>query len=156
MNSKKLILMCGLPGSGKSTYAKEKLSYDSVYCSRDEVRFRMVKENEDYFSKEKQVFKEWIKEIQNALDDETGPNYVIADATHISRASRAKTLSHLNLKNVFEVQVYWIDTPVEVCIERNEKRKGRERVPNEAIENMAKGFQRPSWYEKFIDNVFHV
>lgn len=40
-----LILMCGVPGSGKSTWAKQHLKPSDVYISRDEIRFSLVAEN---------------------------------------------------------------------------------------------------------------
>ena len=76
--------MCGAPGSGKTYWAKKALELKSgevpiKYFSRDEVRFEMVPEDEEYFSKEDAVFKEWIRRIQEALDSDEDC-YVIADA----------------------------------------------------------------------------
>ena len=47
--------MVGCPGSGKSTWAKKHLP-DTYYVSRDEVRFSLLQDGEDYFSHEKEVF----------------------------------------------------------------------------------------------------
>lgn len=58
---KKIYLLCGIPGSGKSTWAKNHLDDNSIWISRDLIRFSMVSEEEEYFSKEKEVFKEFIK-----------------------------------------------------------------------------------------------
>ena len=58
---KQLKLMIGIPASGKSTYAHylEKvyaLNNKTVkYISRDAIRFALVKGEEAYFSKEKEV-----------------------------------------------------------------------------------------------------
>ena len=52
---KKLYVMCGGPGSGKSTWIKKNLPTFKGYTkvvSRDEIRFSLVKEGEEYFSKE--------------------------------------------------------------------------------------------------------
>ena len=35
---KRLYLMMGVPGSGKSTYVKSMLKYGDIYVSRDEIR----------------------------------------------------------------------------------------------------------------------
>ena len=55
----KLILMSGVPGSGKSWWCKNKLpelEENVLYISRDEIRFSMLNDGEEYFSKEKAYF----------------------------------------------------------------------------------------------------
>lgn len=63
----KLHIVMGIPGSGKSTWIENHLYESSVRISRDEVRFSMVSEEEEYFSKEKAVFKEFIYRINECL-----------------------------------------------------------------------------------------
>ena len=73
MSKKKLFVMCGNPGSGKSTWIQNNLhtfeGYTSV-VSRDEIRFLLVPEGEDYFSKETEVFQQFVDEIN--MDTERG------------------------------------------------------------------------------------
>ena len=116
----KLYLMVGCPGSGKSTYAKRYLT-NAVYISRDDIRFSLVKENEEYFSKEKEVFKVFVNKINNKLRDGCD---VVADATHLNPSSRFKLLANLDLnKNKTEVIAIFIQTPLDVCLRQNENRK---------------------------------
>ena len=50
---KKVWLMCGIPASGKSTWAREHQEmFGGVIVSRDEIRFSIVKDDEEYFSHE--------------------------------------------------------------------------------------------------------
>ena len=59
----KLYVICGVPGTGKSTFCKNHLTMfgDNVkYVSRDDIRFSIVKENEEYFSHETEVFNKFI------------------------------------------------------------------------------------------------
>ena len=135
MEKSKLYLLMGAPGSGKSTYLKERFSQPPIVVSRDAIRFSMVKENEEYFSKEKEVFKEYIEQIRTAIKFNAE---VFADATHLNETSRAKVLRALgsDLKDV-EVNVIWVRVPVEVAIERNENRVGtRAYVPKSVIHRM--------------------
>jgi predicted kinase len=137
--------MVGTPGSGKTTYAKTCFP-NALYISRDEIRFKIVPEQADYFSKEKEVFKTFVEQINNGLRDSID---VIADATHLNEKSRMKLLSHLNIdKNKTEVIAVVMRTPLEVCIKRNESRKGtRSYVPISSIRRMFFSFKIPTYEE---------
>ena len=143
----KLYIMSGCPGSGKSTFAKNFLmNENTLYVSRDEIRFSMVKEGEEYFSKENQVFNEFVRRINEGLS--RGYN-VIADATHLTEKSRSKLFFRLyaNLSNV-EVVAVILDIPYEICIERNEKRSNtRAYVPYRELIKMYKRFNCPDFKE---------
>ena len=92
-----VFVMVGIPGSGKSTYSK--IHYKNIkYVSRDEIRFSVLKLNEDYFSHEKQVYNIFIKEIVSAIENQQD---VCVDATHTTIASRAKLMNAIerNTKN---------------------------------------------------------
>ena len=155
--TKRLLMLCGIAGSGKSTWAKEYIkdqkrqSKNIVRISRDEIRFSLVGENEEYFSKETQVFNTYIKNIRKYLEDDI-TDIVIADATHINANSRKKVLKKLNLSNIIVVAVVF-ETTVSRCIEQNELREGRECVPRIAIYNMKKHFTMPTYEEGFNEIV---
>lgn len=141
----KLYVMVGVPGSGKSTWAKTHCQEPDVVVSRDEVRFSMVAENEEYFSKENAVFKEFCKQITDNLN--AGVN-VFADATHINAASRRKLLS--NVSGYDEVQAIVIATPYLQTFEQNENRAGtRAFVPRSVIRRMMNQLDFPTFEEGF-------
>lgn len=148
MNKSKLYLLMGAPGSGKSTYLKNRFSQQPVIVSRDAIRFNMVREDEEYFSKEKEVFREYIEQIRIALKFN---KEVFADATHLNENSRAKVLFALgkDLKDV-EVNVIWVRVPLEVAITQNELRLGtRAYVPKSVIRRMYSQATMPSKEEGF-------
>lgn len=152
MAKSKLYLMCGIPGSGKSTYLKTRFSQPPRVISRDEIRFSMVNEDEEYFSKEKAVYAEFIRQIKEALETNTE---VFADATHLNEISRAKTLRSLgeSLKDV-EVNVIWVRVPVETALTQNENRKGtRSYVPKSVIRRMHSQVTPPTKEEGF-DHIY--
>ena len=152
-----LYVMIGIPGSGKTKYAKEYLKdyletclYKTVkYVSRDEIRFSYLKDDDEYFSKETDVYNKFIDEI---IDGFIHYDCVIADATHLSRGSRAKLLGTLyrDIKD-YNINVIGIvmDTPPSVCLERNNKRKGRECVPEDSLKSMCNAFTIPKKIEGF-------
>lgn len=151
--NKRLLMLVGIAGSGKSTWAREyvkdqaRQGCHAVIASRDAIRFALLDENDEYFAKENDVFKNYINNIQNSLADDD-IDVVIADATHINKKSRAKVLKRLNLKDVI-VEAVVFNTPVTRCLQYNETRVGRERVPNVAIYSMRKNFTLPTNEEGF-------
>lgn len=144
-----LYVLIGLPGSGKSTFGKEfAKKHDMVYVSRDEVRYGMITEKEYYFSKEKDVYREYVLRITAGLD--SGKD-VIADATHLSFKSRDKLFTFLTREPCHKIAIY-IDTPFDICFRRNQERKDITRVPDQQMFNMNRSLALPTAKEKF-DNL---
>lgn len=137
----KLYILCGIPCSGKSTWAKGCLM-DAIHISRDEIRFSMLKDDEEYFSHETEVYKEFIYEIAQTLMH--GYN-VIADATHINHSSREKLTCAIDYYfSNYQIVYVVFNISVTTCQQRNSMRSGRKRVPSIAIETMHERFSEPT------------
>ncbi|MBR6253179.1 MAG: ATP-binding protein [Clostridia bacterium] len=143
MNEKMLWVMCGIPGSGKSWVAKHILmrGLGWRYISRDEVRFEIVKDDEEYFSHETKVYNEFIRRIKTALNEE-GVFNVIVDATHINWASRRKLLKALGLDGDGVICVV-VQNEMDEIIENNESRSGRAVVPRAVVRRMSNQMTDP-------------
>ena len=91
-----IILMVGIQGSGKSTWVKKFMEEheNSMCASRDSIRKALIGE-EEYFSKEEEVWAEFCNLIIKGIDAEKPWDNILIDATHISIASRRKILNEL-------------------------------------------------------------
>ena len=148
MTNKTLWIMCGPPASGKTWFAKHKLMNGPGwrYISRDEIRFSIIKDNEDYFFHENEVYTEFIKQIHSALEGE-GIFNVIADATHLNWSSRRKLINALSslgsgLNNITIIPVV-IETDQMLMLKRNDERSGKSKVAHSVIRRMAMQFDDP-------------
>jgi len=137
-----LYILIGIPGCGKSTFAKRfKNEYDTSWVSRDKIRFEIIKDEEEYFSHESEVFQKFTDSIVFGLRN--GLN-VIADATHINMGSRRKLTYAIDKQfNNYNIVYVIFDTMFETCLARNNAREGRECVPEQVMKNMYKDFRIP-------------
>ena len=143
-----LYILCGCAGCGKSTFSYQFFysEYETRLVSRDDIRFSILEENEDYFSHEEEVFVKFVGTLRATLVDGFD---VIADATHINKKSRRKLIRAIDNSGFTDYQIVFVyfDTPYEVCCSRNQLREGRKRVPDNIMESMWKNFQKPSMTE---------
>ena len=142
---KQLIVMCGVPASGKSTVSsslQEKTGYKLI--SRDKVREELgeFNYNKEGHAKVREAFHD---KIRGALFNGES---VIADATHLTKHSRA---SLIEIAKEFDCDCTAVcfDVDWETLNERNSKRTGKEKVPNEVLHNMYLDYQLPSDSEGF-------
>ena len=148
-----LYIMIGCPGSGKSYFAKKHLwqgKQHNIYISRDEIRFSMLDENEAYFDKEEEVFDEFVRRIKHNLN--VGTDVIIADATNLHWPSRRKLLRALGLMNHnysnLSIIPVVMNTELEIALNRNNLREGRERVPEDILRRMYNSMTSP-WKDPF-------
>lgn len=151
MTKPTLIVMCGVPGSGKDyAIAHSKLLCDvnepPLVVSRDIIRYSLVKENEPYFSREKEVFEAFISQICDGL---AAGKEVIANATHINEVSRKKLLNAVRRHycGEFNIIYYIVVKNYDIISRQNSKRQGRERVPEKSLQDIYNKFTVPSFSE---------
>ena len=144
-----LYILCGPSGAGKSTWARKFIEDhfdDNIhYVSRDEIRFSILKDGEDYFAHEKEVFKKFVGTIGETLIDGFD---VIADATHLNEFARRKLTQALDMRHIDYNIIYVVfNINVETCIAHNANRNGRSDVPETVIRNMCRDFRAPTMDE---------
>jgi predicted kinase len=143
---REIILMVGIQGSGKSTWARKYVEEheNSIWISRDVIRKEIIGDGE-YFSKEKEVWKAFCNIIEEAIENKK--DHIVIDATHISIASRRKVLYEVvNIINVsnYNLKVMVMDTPLMTCLHRNEEREGFEYVPKSVIKRFSTQLEIPT------------
>ena len=131
----RIALMCGLPRSGKSTFAKN-LMGDYVVVCPDDIRLAL---HGSAFIHSAEPFVWATAQIMVRALMITGHN-VLVDATHIRRERR------LMWREYGKPDIYWVDTPKDICIARGPELE-------HVINRMATDFQAPTDGE---GNIIHV
>jgi predicted kinase len=138
-----LIVLCGLPGSGKSTYAKYLTESGHFECvSTDQIRKELYG-SESIQGDGQKVFGTAFAYLQGyGLANMNA----IFDATNITSRARRRVVQ--KCRQYYDLIICkYMDTPLDVCLHRNSQ---RERVvPQEVILRMYKNFTLPSREEGF-------
>lgn len=139
---KKVIILRGIPGSGKSTYAKQLVEENpNAYkrINRDDLRAMF---DNGYVSKGNEKFVKQVRDvlIVKALED---GKHVIVDDMNLSDSNlvRIRQLVHEFNKahnDEVTVEVKEMDTPLEVCIQRDAARE--KKVGESLIRDMHRRF----------------
>lgn len=125
----KVTMMIGIPGSGKSTYA---MKLPGVYVSPDAIRKELYGDI-SVQGNSADVFGLVEKRIREAISK---GNNVVYDATNTTKF-RKETVAEFREYGADQVDGIFINTPYDICMERNLKRKDRsEPVPENVMERM--------------------
>lgn len=127
------IFTLGLPGSGKSTFLKVfEESNKFITVSADEIRLTLPNYDPQ---KPELVHETCVKMAEERVYELMRQNKdLIMDGGSINDHYTERIIKELQANN-YEVEVHFINTPVHICIQRNNERKARgERfVPTSAI-----------------------
>ena len=166
-----LYIMIGAPGSGKSSLAKklaEKM--DGIVYSSDDIREELAHKYGLEGGADNQAVSE---EAFNVLYERTFNGLLLGktifyDATNISRISREALISSFRENGAeFNAFFEFLDTPLDVCNERNVKRYNIQKtnfdkeisnseprlVPEKVIKNMHTYLEKPFFYEGYCDKI---
>ena len=153
MNDTTLIILIGLPASGKSTYARELINDfkdEAVWLSSDNIRIKY-----DYKISNEEVFKIMWNGVKTAAIQK---KIIIYDATNLFAKNRIHLINQFKkvckdngLKGKVECTLFL--QPINVLFKRNAGRVGREVVPEDVIWRMMKQFQFPMKAEGY-DSIF--
>lgn len=146
MNRPTLILLVGICGSGKSTYAKKYIEQhdNTIHLSSDSIRAELWGD-EATQGDNNEVFSLMQSRAIEALNNGQS---VVYDATNITRKDRSYIIALCPKFVKIECHIIW--APIETCIERDSARERT--VGKEVIDRMLKRFQAP-YYDEGIDEI---
>jgi predicted kinase len=134
-----VVILIGLPGSGKSVFHRQRFAATHRHVSRDN------------FPNNRNPARRQAALIEEALA--AGAD-VVVDNTNLRAVDRAPIIEAARRHGV-EVIGYFFDPDVAACRARNRGREGRARVPDVAIYAAAKRLEVPVHTEGF-DRLFHA
>ncbi|MFJ8245576.1 AAA family ATPase [Peribacillus asahii] len=141
----KLGIMCGIPLSGKSTYAKVLQSQGWVRVSIDDLRLAL--HGQVYKAEaEPQVWA--IAELMVRSLLKSG-HKVIVDTTNRTR-ERRRRWRRVAKEFGLTLEIYQVDTDYETCKARNKVLK---RLPQDILKQIHKEYEKPTLNEGTIINV---
>ena len=141
MTKPRIVLLVGLPASGKSTWARGQA--DGAVLSSDKIRGWL---SDDVTNQKihRRVFATLRHLLRQRL--ELGRPVTYVDSTSLTLKERRPYLAMGDLYDC-EVEAVYFDIPLAVCLERN---RGRSRVvPEDAVREMALRMVAPSVAEGF-------
>jgi predicted kinase len=147
-----LVMLCGIPTSGKSTYVEKlkKLDYwkDAVVLSTDNY---IEKQAQRCGLTYNQIFDDVIDnatrelELEFNMAKDKGKN-IIWDQTNLSVKTRRKKL--LKLPSYYRRSVVYFEVSLEEALERNKHREGKF-IPESILKRMWHQFEIPTRNEDF-------
>ena len=156
---KKLVVLVGLPASGKSTFRSDVTQSDTYHYSTDDCIDEMARE---YGITYNEAFPEWIELATKASDLEVNEAiaagyHVVWDQTNMTRKKRAKILRLFDdtyTKHCVTFLPPFTDEQEEELARRLGSRPGKN-IPGYVLRSMRNSFQLPSVDEGFDKIWFH-
>lgn len=132
---KTLVIMMGIQGSGKSTFYRNYLAQDYIRVNLDTLKTR---------HQEKLLVDKCLADGKSFAVDNTNPTKEDR-RRYINPAKEAK----------YRIVGYFMESKLKDCIERNEQREGKEKIPRMAIAATSNKLEMPS-YEEGFDELYFV
>jgi len=136
----KVMILKGLPGSGKSTWAKNKVATSSGNWKRinkDDLRAMI---DNSVFSSDNERLITQVRDQLILTFLKRGRNVIIDDTNlHPKHERKIRSI----VPHGTEVEVMFMDVDIETCIARDAKREGKAHVGEKVIRRMAKEWE--SW-----------
>ncbi len=128
-----VVILIGLQGAGKSTFFRERFAATHAHISKD--RFPSARDND---RRQRELIAKALAAGQS----------VVVDNTNVRKVDRTELIAQARSFGA-RVVAYWLDTPLEDALRRNEERVGKAKVPIVGIMATRKRFEPPTEDEGF-------
>lgn len=132
---KTAVIIMGIQGSGKSEFCNRYFSDSYVRINLDTLKTR---------NKERQMLMDCI---------DAGKDFAV-DNTNPTKEDRQRYIVPAKASG-YRVIGYFMESKLQICIERNNLREGKEKLPVQAIAATSNKLQLPS-YEEGFDELYFV
>lgn len=123
-----MTLVCGMSGSGKTTFAKKYAKEnDLIYVNPDDYYTRINGDECKHYN----FFEVWMSMWRDIHNYEINGMDILIDTNALTRGQREQFLEWFP---TFKHHLIWIKAPFELCIENNNKR--RRVIPYETMKKM--------------------
>ena len=130
-----LVILVGLPGSGKTSFFQSRFASTHAHVSKDLMHRG---------ARQLALIEEALRSGRSVVVDNTSPR--VADRAPLVAAGR---------RHGARIVGYQLDTARAECLQRNRRREGRARVPDVAVHVAAVRMQPPTLDEGF-DELYRV
>lgn len=138
-----LTILRGLPGSGKSTWARKHVDSNTVIVSLDGLREMMAGGRQAWHeTMNPQLNRILVRQAHAIISDllAKGVN-VISDSQHVNPRFCVDEVQ-IAVRHKAHVETFTFNTPLDVLLERNQTRPENDRVPEEYLRT-----QYETWHE---------
>ena len=132
---KQAIILMGIQASGKSTFFRRYLASTHIHVSLDVLRTRHREQT--------QIASAIAEQLSFAVDN-----------TNLTRNVRAKAII-LALNAGYQVIGLFFRSSIKECVQRNDVREGKARVPSHVIASSSNKLELPS-HEEGFDALYYV
>ncbi len=129
-----MVIMMGIQGSGKSSFCAKNFS-EYTRINLDTLRTR---------KKENDALRLAINRKENIVIDNTNPT-----------VSTRKKYIEVGKASQYRIIGYFMQSRLQECIERNDSRHGKEKIPSIAIARTSNKLEMPG-YEEGFDELYFV
>ena len=122
----KLIMLVGVPGSGKTTLSKRIVAKGFHYMNADTIRLELYGDEKTQ-GDPAAVFEIFFQRLESAMAEKLS---IIIDNTNLNPKHRRQILDRATTFAYDDVQLWLLDVPLATCLERN---RNRDRAVEEDI-----------------------